>query len=331
MATSYANNSGSGERRGDIVLTTNILRSTPDGGPGDTGDWMFTLDSVTASGGREPGNGNNGNDRNITWDFGVGARVIIDEIKHWTTSTTTWGSWTIDGSNDNSAWTTLKSSFTVGGINGANAYSFTNSTGYRYYRMHTTSMQNGGGGNGFWCEFDFKIDDLTQSTRCSLYNTGGKGNRSSSITVTTDLTLGGGLIGAVVDGDYTDNTSHAITLNSGQTTKKITFDFTVGVVIDTVVLYAPAAGAGNTHGVWKLQGSPDNASYTDIGSSFNLFETGSDNVVAHTVANASTAYRYYRLQQVSGTTATNPDITEIEFRIYTPNTAHPKFQTIIVI
>jgi hypothetical protein len=324
MTTSYANNGGTGDRRPEIVVSTNILSAATDGGAGASYDpykLYVWLDGNTAGSigttAREFGNANNGLDRNITFDFGAGASIVIDELKAYISGTTSFGSWTIDGSNDGSSWTTLASSFTLQPSGGSFTKSFTNSTGYRYYRLHTTSFQNGGGGSGGWSEFEFKLEDITpQGSRCSWYNSGGKGNRSAFITPSTTLSLTSGSIGNVIDGDYTNNSTHAISLTSGQSAKEIKFDFGSGasIVIDTVVLWFDVTSV-NTHGTWKLQGSNDNSSWTDIGSTFSLNDSNNLTTFAkHTVTN-TTGYRYYRLLQTAGTTNVSPNITEIEFRI----------------
>jgi hypothetical protein len=338
MATSYANNGGTGERRPEIVATTNIVSSGVDIGAGATYTYELLLVWVDgASGGtslggggnaRDFGNANNGADVNITFDFGVNASVVIDEMKVYISGTTSFGTWTIDGSNNNSTWTTLKSAFTLTANNAAaTVCAYTNSTGYRYYRFHTTSAQNMGGGSGSWSEFEFKISDATQSTRCSWFNTNGKGARTGTITTSTTLTFSSGVIANLVDGDQTNNSSHAVALNTGQSGASMTFDFGAGVVIDTYFLWQQAS-TNNTQGTWKLQGSANNSSWTDLESANSLINESNLTVSKHTVSN-TTSYRYYRLLQTSGSTTT-PTFLEMDFRIYTPVTSHPTFRAYII-
>lgn len=328
MATSYANNGGTGERRVEIVTTTNFVSSAGDIGTGASysadqlGVFVDGVTSTTLGNGgtgRQFGNGNDNNDRNVQFDFGVGAAIVIDEIKIYLSGTASHGSnFTIEGSNNGSSWTTLKSAFNITGNSLAGtAYSFTNTTAYRYYRLHTTGTSTFGGSSGNWTEFEFKLEDTTpQTSRTSVYNTGGKGNRTAFVTVTTDLSLSAGSISLIIDGDQTNNSSHAITLNAGGTTKNIMWDFGAGIspVIDTIGIWTGAAPT-NSDGSWKFQGSPDASSWTDLESTSTLFDTGNGyKLTKRTVAN-TTGYRYYRLLQTSGSTAILPTITEVEFKI----------------
>jgi F5/8 type C domain-containing protein len=324
MATSYANNSGTGDRRPEINITTDLQSSAGDLGGGvnfSSDDMTVLLDGTTNSGGREMGNANNGADRKLVFDWGVGAEtnIVIDEIKIYCQNSTSFGNWTIDGSDDNSSWTNLKASFALALTAAGAAFSFTNTTGYRYYRIHTTSMANAGGGSGFWYEVEFKVDDLSQSTRPSWYNAGGKGARSAFITTSTSgLSISSGVAANLVDGSYTDNSSHALALSGGDNAAQIQFDFGSGasVTINQVSLKSVNT-PGNSHGTWKLRGSNNGSTWTDIGSTFALMlvvGTSSITYSRHIVAN-TTGYRYYRLEQTAGSTSNNPDILEIEFKI----------------
>lgn len=326
MATSYANNGGTGDRRVEIKLSTNIVCSNTDIGTGNTIDDINGLgffDGDTTTNARQPANQpNNPNDRWFKFDWGKGAeaKVVIDEFKWYMSNADTTfalATYTFEGSDDDSSWTTIGASFNLA-TSATTTIARTNSTGYRYYRIHTTAF-NGNGGSGEWLrEIEFKIEYLTPTTVPSVFSTGGKGNRSSVITATTDVSLSSGTIGTIVDGDYTDNSSHAIALNAGTTAGHFLFDFGAGAsgVITCVALRSPLA-AGNTHGTWKLQGSNDNSAFTDIGSTFSLFTAsvaGGSVYAKHHFENA-TAWRYYRITQTAGSTANNPDIVEVEFKL----------------
>lgn len=357
MATSYGNNGGTGERRPEIVVTTNIVSAGTDIGAQAvyTADHLLVfVDGNTATGlgngqpAREFGTNNNGADINLRFDFGVGASIVIDEFKLYISGTTAFGTWTWEGSNDAVSWTVIGASFALTPAGGSLTITRANSTGYRYYRIHTTSGAGCGAGSGAWSEIEFKLFDASvpaslplflrageaiasdiklvpeitdgYAARCSVYNTGGKGNRTTTITATTDLTLGTGVIANVVDGDYSNNASHAIAPSAGQTQPKtIQFDFGVGKapIIDTILFWT-AAGPGNNDGSWKFQASPDASSWVDLdGAGSNLFDTVSPNaylLTKRTVVN-TTGYRYYRILMTSGSTSTLPVITEVEFRI----------------
>lgn len=63
--------------------------------------------------------------------------------------------------------------------------------------------------------------------------------------------------------------------------------------------------AADTHGNWKWQGSNDNSSYNDIGSSFTLGSASVGQILT-TLTGNQTAYRYYRLTKVSASTNEGP-------------------------
>lgn len=325
MVTSYANNGGTGERRPEIIVSTNFLSSNGDIGspnPYTNDDASIFVDGVTsgtpgAGGtGRELGVSSTG-DRVLTFDFGVGASIVIDEFTLYLSGTTNFGTFTLEGSNNGSTWTAIGASFTLQSTGTTQVVARTNSTGYRYYQLHTTSMTGTGASSGIWSEIEFKIQDITpQASRTSWFNTGGKGARTGTIdTSLSSITLSSGVVANLVDGDYTVSSAHAIALTTGQTAAQITFDFGSGVaaIIDTVAIWL-SASPGASNGTWKLQGSANASSWTDVDTASNLLDTLNHyKLQKRTVVN-TTGYRYYRLLQVTGTTAT-PTITEIEFRI----------------
>lgn len=309
MATSYANNSGTGDRRQEIVTTTTFATAAEDGGT----DWTILIDGVTGSNAREPSNATG--DKTLTWDWGPNASIVIDKLKFYNSLTTTYGAnWTVEGSNNGSTWTTLKSAFTLSGSTTGTEFTWTNSTGYRYYRIHTTNMANGGGSSGFWREFEFSVEDITpQGSRPSWYNAGGHGSRTGLITGSTNMSLTSGTIPNALDGDYTANSTHSFQMQNGSNTGLyVRFDFGAGVsvVIDTVHWYQSGTAA---HGTWKVQGSNDASSWTDVGSSFTL--GGASGVNTYQLGGNTTGYRYYQIIAVSGSANSTPFIEEIEFRI----------------
>jgi hypothetical protein len=150
------------------------------------------------------------------------------------------------------------------------------------------------------------------SAATAYANPGGSGDRQSSITVTTDISLAGGSIAALVNG--TTN-SGGCDFNSGQSGKHITFDFGTGAfkVIDEFKWYA---GNSANHGTWLFQGSNDDTSYDDLGTPFTLNgPVGGGSVTYSVPAYNRQGYRYYRLPQISGTTSGSPTNWEIEFKI----------------
>lgn len=146
----------------------------------------------------------------------------------------------------------------------------------------------------------------------SYWNSGGIGDRTSSITVTTTATLGGGNIDNLVDGGYGSNSTDGCWFNSSQTLREVKFDFGSGVT-KIINGFRWSQGTTGHHDTWVLEGSNDDSTYTGIGSSFLLGSASA--LVAFYEFTNSTAYRYYKLRQISGTTNSGPWLREIEFRI----------------
>jgi hypothetical protein len=157
----------------------------------------------------------------------------------------------------------------------------------------TTAPAAGGGGGG--------------ST--SYANTGGTGNRTTIITVSG--TALSGTASLLVDGSTT-GTGVFITGVALNGTQTIIFDFLSGhsAVIDEAKFYQSTTAA---QGTWKWQGSNDGSSWTDIGSSFAFGGVLTQTITA--LSGNTTAYRYYRMVSVSGTSNGVPWSFEFEFKI----------------
>lgn len=69
-------------------------------------------------------------------------------------------------------------------------------------------------------------------------------------------------------------------------------------------------------GTFKWQGSNDDTNWTDIGSNWAMATNLGWNTFSTTINNNTTAYRYYKIVGVSGTSH-NPWMTEIEFKVQT--------------
>jgi len=149
-------------------------------------------------------------------------------------------------------------------------------------------------------------------------NAGGQGDRTSTITVTTTATTGGGAIVNMVDGS-TVVSAGSVHFPSGSavTGKEIKFQFASAVVIDEAVW--KRNNTGNL-GTWKWQGSDDGSAWTDIGSSFTV--GGSTSQTQTQLNGNTTAYIYYRLFGTSGSVSANQWDQEVEFKIDTPATAN---------
>ncbi len=143
----------------------------------------------------------------------------------------------------------------------------------------------------------------------SYGNTGGTGDRTGIITVTSNTTYSIRDPNDMVDGTQDDEFWWTVEATAG---KYIRFDFGSG----TQMLITEAKWYQDTnysHGTWKWQGSNNASDWDDIGSSFTL-----GGVVTQTQTELSgntTQYRYYQLLGVSGNLANLPYLREIEFEI----------------
>lgn len=342
MATSYTNNGGTGERRPELVVSTNFTSSAGDLGGGvaiSNEAASVMIDGVNNAGGREFGSANNtAGDRWIQFDWGIGARIIVDEFTLYLQTTTTFGSsFTWEGSNDATNWTIIGATFSLG-VAGANVVARAHSVGYRYYRIRTTNFLGGAGGR--WYEFDFKLLDVStpinyplllrpgevnpsdvklfgplydsQGSHSSWYNSGGKGNRGSFITVTTDATLASGAVQNDVDGSYVADATHGFVFNAAQSGKYVRFDFGSGqsVVVDTISFWM---GSNAAHGTWKAQGSNDATNWTDIGPSFTW--GGLSGLNRQSLGDNLQGFRYWQVINIAGSTNGVVNNAEIEFRM----------------
>lgn len=309
MAQSYQNTNGRGNRTGAITVTTTATISGTVNNLVDGATAKNTTDSIFFTSGQSS--------KEFKFDFGSG--VVIDEALWYQDLLSTHGTWKWQGSNDDSSYTDIGSTFTLGG--GGTAISVQagaiqrhitlhgNTTSYRYYKLLQTA---GTTSTSPWIhEIEFRINGTGAGAQD--YSNGGYGDRTSGITVTTTATLQQGTINNLVDGGYSDNSTDSFRFNGAQSSKEIKFDFGAARVIDEATW--DQDDNSSAHGTWKWQGSNDDSSYTDIGSTFTLGGVGY--VQFHTQLHGNTtAYRYYKLLQTAGSTSGNPLFQrEIEFRI----------------
>lgn len=169
-------------------------------------------------------------------------------------------------------------------------------------KLKADTIRHGSGNNVF--------DAVLNAVITTDYsNTGGTGDRSAIITITTDASIGGGIgIGRLINGDLT--TQNTWLVNASIVGKEIKMDFGTAKIITEIKWYQSTT---DTHGTWKVQGSANGSSWTDIGSSFTL--GGATTQTITTPSANTTAYRYYRLFGVSGAANAGPWIYQIEFKI----------------
>lgn len=135
-----------------------------------------------------------------------------------------------------------------------------------------------------------------------------RGNRTGIITVTaTGITTGGGSLSGLVDGSRADN--YWWNSGTGNGSQFIKFDFGIGAswIIDEIVWRQGAIVI--SHGVWQLEGSNDDSTWTKLGNDFTL--------TAGTISTGNTSnigYRYVRLRHMSGSRRSDPWLWEIMFK-----------------
>ena len=146
------------------------------------------------------------------------------------------------------------------------------------------------------------------------------GDRSSSITVTTTITEATGTVAKLVDGNAPTDNSHgagnAFYWANGSNNvagQELKFQFSSAQTITGAKMLSANS---DSQGTWKWQGSNDGSSWTDIGSNFD-FDTASsltfDTNFGSQLSGNTTAYTYYRMYGVSGSTNGTTWWIEIEF------------------
>ena len=153
----------------------------------------------------------------------------------------------------------------------------------------------------------------------SYSNPGGSGNRTSSISFSTNASVGGVSIADFVDGSTTASAFYFNTANTQAVAGLyLRFDFGTGgaKIINEAKWYQSDVAP---QGSWKWQGSNNGSAWTDIGSSFVL-GSATTQILSELYTN-TTAYRYYQLAGVSGTCGWNTIMREIEFNVGAPTGA----------
>lgn len=147
----------------------------------------------------------------------------------------------------------------------------------------------------------------------SYANTDGSGDRTGTITASSSSGLfGAGNINKLINGN---TVALDCWFNGSASSPYMKFDFGTARRIDAFRWYQ---SNNSNHGTWKWQGSDDDSSYGDVSSSFTLdgpVGGGAKEFTAPLAGNPS-AFRYWKMVQVGGTTNGGPYVYEIEFKIY---------------
>jgi hypothetical protein len=237
----------------------------------------------------------------IQWDFGD--PVIVDEAMFYQQDSSAQGTWIWQGSNDAASWTNVGSSFALGGTPTEDLTSLNgNATSYRFYRIAGVS---GSTNSGPWTyQFEFHVNVATSNRNYA--NPLGSGDRRRLVVATASPGLIYSDIENSINGSLDQNvwSFYTTSLSSGAWMQ---WDFGNPIVIDEARLYQQYAVF---QGAWQWQGSNTGATWTNIGTPFTL---GGSTVNAVPIGNNVSAYRYYRLLGVSGTTNDGPWIRQFEF------------------
>jgi len=138
---------------------------------------------------------------------------------------------------------------------------------------------------------------------------GGSGDRTTFMTVTSNLSVSGAL-SKLVNGSLSQ-TAFWFNGEAVNGTKYLKFDFGSAKVVNEMKFYQD--GTASNQGVWQFQGSNDNSNWTSIGTTFTLGGVATETIT--TMSANTTAYRYYQLLGVSGTTSSAPYVFQFTFQI----------------
>ena len=147
----------------------------------------------------------------------------------------------------------------------------------------------------------------------SYGNLGGTGWRAPFIAVTTTANLGGssGPIQMIFDGDFTATASHACFFQFNQSSREVKFNFSaIGPQLVTEMKWYQ--NVVDSQGTWKIAGSNDDSTYTDITTGIALGSTATTTI---DMSSNTIAYRFYKLIQTAGVTDSTAWITEVEFKL----------------
>jgi hypothetical protein len=174
-----------------------------------------------------------------------------------------------------------------------------------------------------WAPTSFKTvlgSHINATPAPDYFNTGGGGttgnlqpDRSDLITVTGNFTPQDGVLQNLVNGLETNGPVGSMTFATGLTNVQMTFDFHgIGMPqIITAIKWGQDLSA--SQGTYDVKASNDLVSWVTLASGITLAAPAGPNPTENTWSN-STAFWYYRLDQVGGSTSHTPDCHEIWFK-----------------
>lgn len=296
---------GSGPRRSVFGVTSTLPRASGSSSRSMT----LLLDGTTSNSGKPyMTTGTSASDKTLTFEI-LGLPRVITGYLWYQTAPVSPIEFAFEASNDGSAWTTLSAGDTMRGAGGTEPCTVRvkNTTAYKWYRLREVS--------GTWNDSNIRqVEFIISGTDDEV------GNRSSSITATTNITGASGTdIGNLVDGAYGLNSSDSWwpdATSQSASGLNIAYQFDASRIIK----YARVETSGYTGdlGTWKWQASDDGSTWVDIGSSFtwSVTNTTSDNpITIHDLSSNNTAYAYYQMVGLSGTLQKAPYYIETYFDI----------------
>ena len=175
-------------------------------------------------------------------------------------------------------------------------------------------------GLGTQTDIDRSGSSATDGYMASVYAIHGTpayvtGDRTSTITAThSGFSWSGGTTSNLVDGDMSTNTTgstyfQASTPSAGS---YIRFQFSTAQLITEAKWYSDAGASSGSYGIWQWQGSNNASSWTNIGA--NTFLASGTSFTHLTLNGNTSAYTYYQLLYVSGSTIASHWQKEVEFK-----------------
>ena len=303
----WENPGGRGNRTSSITVTTPMTLTAPAtiNNAVDGGFTANTSDAFQISGTVTTGS--------IKFDFGSGNQKKILSWAWFKNSTTSLGTWKLQGSNDDITYLDITAGVLLNQTANLGVSTGTNDGYYRYYKLVQTAGSTTAG--QFTTEIEFRLSDSNNSVdfRSAISPTysdlQATGDRRAYMTIGGTITWLSGT-STLIDGLF----ANSATMTNAQSSRYIEFDFFEDVLITELKWYQDVVG---TQGTWKWQGLDATSTWIDLGTSFTLGAAATTTVV--TAMSAITDYySKYRLTQVSGTTSSTPKIQEIEFKIGQP-------------
>jgi hypothetical protein len=256
----------------------------------------------------------------FTFDFRPsGFMQVVDEIKWYQDVSASQGGWRCEAW-DGETWTVLNAGFTLG-VPATQIIPLSNSKPYFVYRF----IQQSGVTNAtpFIEEVEFKQQQgpaITAVDAGTKYTyTGGTGDRRTPIPITTTFTVGTGVNEGpvtILDDGSTNGLGPFVNFTpTGLTGKQILFDnSSMGPqIIDEFKIYH---GNGFDTGYFRMQGTQDGVSWTDIGTWFLIqgVPGGGVRTYSNLIGNMK-GWKQHRMIQMPSATNTGGLLSEVEFKI----------------